>query len=86
MQLEFRFYKVGPGERPAVQWLAHFPLPSPDVKEVLAAAGFNPTAPDLYSFGHLAEVWGAHQQGCLFITRDRKLPDGEPFAVSLKPL
>lgn len=86
MQLEFRLYKAGPDERPTVQWLAHFPLSSPDVKEVLAAAGLDPAATDLYSFGRLAEDWGAHQQGCLVIAKDRKLPDGEPFAVSLKPV
>ncbi|HEV2882021.1 MAG TPA: hypothetical protein VGX24_12145 [Pyrinomonadaceae bacterium] len=86
MQIKFRLYAADPDDRPPVEWLAQFPLPSPDVKEVIKAAGFDPAAPDLYSFGRLSEQWGAHEAGCLVVTKNRKLPEGEPLAVSLKPL
>lgn len=84
MQIEFRLYEAGAGERPEVDWLAH--PPPPDFEDALKAAGFDAGAPGSCDFGRLAAPWNAHKAGCLLVTRDRALPDGEPFAVSLKPL
>lgn len=85
MQIEFRLYEAGAGERPEVEWLAHPPLPAGEVGEALKAAGFDVGASGSFDFGRLSEHWHAHKAGCLVVTKNRELPDGEPFAVSLKP-